>query len=49
MNKQPMTATAAANSKTNITKASLKIERVLMFLVINGSINRLEAEKSASI
>lgn len=43
-----MTASTAATSKDNITKSPLKIERVLMFLVMNGSINRLEAEKAPS-
>ncbi len=46
MKKQPVAAQTATTSKVDITKSPLKIERVLMFLVINGSINRLEAEKA---
>ena len=47
MIKQPMTATTTATSTADhIESQSKKIERVLMFAVINGSINRLEAEKA---
>ena len=42
-----MTATTTATSTADhIEPQSKKIERVLMFTVINGSINRLEAEKA---
>ena len=46
MNKQPMTATITATSKTDIIKPPFKLERVLTYLVDHGSINRLEAEKA---
>jgi len=46
MNKQPMTATTTATSKLNIIKPALKLERVLIYIVEHGSINRLEAEKA---
>jgi hypothetical protein len=45
MKKQPMTATTTAISNLNTIKPAFKLERVLTYLVENGSINRLEAEK----
>ena len=41
-----MTATTTATSTADIIRPQLKIERVLIAVVANGSINRLEAEKA---
>lgn len=46
MNKQPMTASTTATSNGDIIKPPFKLERVLIYLVEHGSINRLEAEKA---
>jgi len=45
MTKQPMIATTAT-SKVDIIKPPFKLERVLIYIVETGSINRLEAEKA---
>jgi len=46
MDKQPMTALTTATSKLDTIKPALKLERVLIYIVEHGSINRLEAEKA---